>query len=44
MNTTYCVECKKYTENIDPKMFRTNSNRLMKQSKFLFAELNSQDL
>ena len=40
MNTTYCVKCKKYTANIDPKMFRTNSNRLIsvcriKKSRFV---------
>ena len=30
---TYCVKCKKDTENIDPKMFRTKNNRLIMQSK-----------
>ena len=30
---TYCVKCKKYTENIDPKMVRTENNRLVMQSK-----------
>ena len=30
---TYCVKCKKDTENIDPKMFRTKTNRLIMQSK-----------
>ena len=30
---TYCVKCKKDTENIDSKMFRTNNNRLIMQSK-----------
>ena len=29
----YCVKCKKNTKNIDPKMFRTKSNRLIMQSK-----------
>ena len=28
---TYCLKCKKDTENIDPKMFRTNNNRLFMQ-------------
>ena len=28
---TYCVECKKDTENIDSKMFRTKNNRLIMQ-------------
>ena len=30
---TYCVKCKKDTENIDPKMFRTKNNRLIMQLK-----------
>ena len=30
---TYCLKCKKDTENIDPKMFRTNNNRLFMQSQ-----------
>ena len=30
---TYCVKCRKGTENIDPKMFRTKNNRLAMQSK-----------
>ena len=30
---TYCVKCRKSTENIDPKMFRTKNNRLIMQSK-----------
>ena len=30
---TYCVKCKKDTENIDSKMFRTKNNRLIMQSK-----------
>ena len=30
---TYCMECKKDTENIDPKMLRTKNNRLIMQSK-----------
>ena len=30
---TYCVKCKRDTENIDPKMFRTKNNRLIIQSK-----------
>ena len=31
---TYCVKCRRDTENIDPKMFRTKNNRLIMQSKF----------
>ena len=30
---TYCVKCRKDTENIGPKMVRTKNNRLTMQSK-----------
>ena len=30
---TYCVKCRKDTENIDPKMFRTKNNKLIMQAK-----------
>ena len=30
---TYCVKCKKDTENIDPKIVRTKNNRLVMLSK-----------
>ena len=30
---TYCVKCRKDTENSDPKIVRTNNNRLVVQSK-----------
>ena len=30
---TYCVKCRKDTDNIDPKMVRTKNNRLIMQSK-----------
>ena len=30
---TYCIKCKKDTDNIDPKMFKTKSNRLLMQAK-----------
>ena len=33
MQQTYCIKCRKNTENIDPKMVRTKNNRLIKQSK-----------
>ena len=29
---TYCLSCKKYTENINPKIVRNKQNRLMIQS------------
>ena len=30
---TYCLKCKKDTENIDPKIFTAANNRLIMQSK-----------
>ena len=30
---TYCVKCRRDTENIDPKFVRTKNNKLIKQSK-----------
>ena len=30
---TYCVKCRKDSENIDPKMVRTKNNRLVMQPK-----------
>ena len=30
---TYCVKCRRDTENIDPKMFRTKNNILIMQAK-----------
>ena len=30
---TYCVKCRKDTENIDPKMVKTKNNRLIMQAK-----------
>ena len=31
---TYCVKCRRDTENIDPKMFRTKNNGLIMQAKY----------
>ena len=31
---SYCVKCRKDTENIDQEMFRTKDNRLIMQSKY----------
>ena len=28
---TYCIKCKKDTENLNSKMFRTKNNRLIMQ-------------
>ena len=44
---TYRVKCRRDKENIDPKMFRIENNRLIRlirQSKCSFVELKSQDL
>ena len=30
---TYCLKCKKDTENIDSKIVRTKNNRILMQSK-----------
>ena len=30
---TYCLSCKKYTKNIDPKVIKTKSNRKMMLSR-----------
>ena len=30
---TYCIKCRRDSENIDPKMVRTKNNRLIIQSK-----------
>ena len=30
---TYCLKCKKDTDNIDSKIFKTKNNRLIMQSK-----------
>ena len=50
---TYCVKCRKNTENIDPKIFRTKNDRLImllkwpvcgiKKSRFV-KEQESKDL
>ena len=29
----YCVKCKKDTENTDPKIVRTNNNRLLMETE-----------
>ena len=31
--TTYCIKCKKDTENIDPKIVKTKNSRLLMRSK-----------
>ena len=41
---TYCVKCRRDTENIDPKMVRAKNNRLIMQSKCSVCGIKSQDL
>ena len=36
---TYCVKCRRDTENIDPKMVRTKNIRLIMQSKCLVSKI-----
>ena len=38
MNTC-CVKCRRDTENIDPEMFRTKTNRLITQAKCLVCKI-----
>ena len=40
---TYCLKCKKGTENIDPKIFKTKNNRLVMQSNVVFVKIKSRD-
>ena len=41
---TYCVKCRRDTENIEPKMARTKNSRLICNQNVPFVELKSQDL
>ena len=41
---TYCLKCKKDTENIDPKLIRTKNNRLVMQSKCSVYEIKKSRL
>ena len=36
---TYCMKCKKDTENINPRIARTKNNRLVMQSKCFICEI-----
>ena len=35
---TYCLKCKKETENIDPKIFKAKNNKLVMQSKCMVCK------
>ena len=41
---TYCVKCRKNTENIDPKMVRTKITDQSCNQNVMFGELKNQDL
>ena len=41
---TYCVKCRKDTENIDPKMVKTKNGSLLMQSNVLSVELKKSRL
>ena len=41
---TYCVKCRRDTENIDPKMVRIKNDKLVMQSKCPVCGIKSQDL
>ena len=36
---TFSLKCRKDTENIDPKIFKTKNNRLVMQSKCSVCEI-----
>ena len=40
----YCLKCKKDTDNIDSKIFKTKNNRLIVQSKCSVCKNRSHDL
>ena len=35
---TYCLSCKKYTKNIDPKVIKTKNNRKMIVIKMFYLQ------
>ena len=43
MKTTYCVKCKKDTDNIDPKMFRTKTLDCLCNQNVVFVKIKNQD-
>ena len=38
----YCVKCRKDTENLNSKMFKTKNNRSIMQSKYPVCGIKSQ--
>ena len=41
---SYCLKCKKYAENINPRISKTFNNKTMLLSKFLYVMLKNQNL
>ena len=41
---TYCVKCRKKTETLNSKIFKTKNVRLIMQSNVLTVELKSNEL
>ena len=41
---SYCLKCKKYTGNIDPKISGTSNGKSMILSNVLYTILKNQDL
>ena len=41
---TYCVKCRRDTENIDPKMIRTKNNSLIMKSKCPVCKIKKSNL
>ena len=41
---TYCLKCKKDTDNIDSKIFKAKYNELIMQSNVVFVKIKSHDL
>ena len=39
----YCLKCRKDTENINPKIRKTNNNRIMVLSKFASRFIKNQE-
>ena len=41
---TYCVKCRKDTDNIDPKIFKAKNNRLLMHKNVVIVKIKNQDL
>ena len=41
---TYCLKCKKDTDNIDSKIFMAKNNELIMQSNVVLVKIKSHDL